>query len=79
MQRVWQFLLNPRVLTVLGLLALGAFLFLGAEVLKVSLRWVAFVLLLMACVAGAKWLIKRQQERKAAAQLEAAMDADLYR
>lgn len=79
MQRVWQFLLNPRVLTVLGLLALGAFLFLGAEVLKVSLRWVAFVLLLMACVAGAKWLIKRQQERKAAAQLEAAMDAEAQR
>jgi len=36
MQRIWQFLLDTRTLAVIGLLALAALLFLGADTLKVG-------------------------------------------
>ena len=44
MTRLWNFLLDARVLTVLGLAALAAFLFLGAELLQLALVWAAIAL-----------------------------------
>lgn len=79
MQRVWQFLLDPRVLTVIGLAALATFLFLGADALKIGLIWVAVILALMGLIWGGIWLYKWRQAQKAAQQLEAAMDAEAQR
>ena len=69
MQKVWQFLLDPRVLTVLGLAALATFLFVGADTLKIGLMWVGVVLLALALIWLGVWLYKRHQANQAAKQL----------
>ena len=79
MQKVWQFFLDPRVLTALGLAALATFLFLGADALKVGLIWVGVVLAVLALIWLGVWLFKRHQAKQAAKQLEDAMDADAER
>ena len=79
MQRVWQFLLDPRVLTVLGLAALATFLFVGADTLQLGLIWVGVVLGMLALAWLGLWLYKRHRARQAAGQLEAAMDAEAAR
>lgn len=79
MQKVWQFLLDPRVLTVLGLAALATFLFVGADTLKIGLMWVGVVLLALALIWLGVWLYKRHQANQAAKQLEDAIDADAAR
>ncbi len=79
MQRVWQFLLDPRVLTVLGLAALATFLFVGADTLKLGLIWVGVVLGVLGLAWLGVWLYKRHQANKAEQQLEAALDADAAR
>ncbi|HET8870202.1 MAG TPA: type VI secretion system membrane subunit TssM, partial [Aquabacterium sp.] len=79
MQRVWQFLLDPRVLTGLGLLALASFLFLGADTLKMGMIWGASVSLLMACIWLVVWLFKRHRAQQASDELEGALNADAER
>ena len=79
MQRVWQFLLDPRVLTVLGLAALATFLFVGADALKVGLIWAVVVLLVFGLIWLGFWLYKRHQANKAGQELEAAINADADR
>ena len=44
MQRIWNFLLNPRVLTVIGVAALAGLLLLGADAMRVGLLWAGVVL-----------------------------------
>ncbi|MES2091182.1 MAG: type VI secretion system membrane subunit TssM, partial [Pseudomonadota bacterium] len=76
MQRIWQFFLNPTVLVVLGVAALAAFLFLGADTLQIGLIWAALVLGLLGLAWLVVWLVRRAQAAKAASQLEQAIHAE---
>ena len=75
MQRLWSFLIDPRTLAVIGFAALAAFLFLGAQALQVAAVWAVVLLSLAGLAWLGVWLWKRQRERRAAAQFEAALDA----
>lgn len=76
MQRIWQFFLNPKVLTVLGVAALAALLFLGADTLQVGLIWAAVVLGLIALAWLMVWAVRRAKAAKASSQLEQALQAE---
>jgi len=76
MQRIWQFFLNPKVLTVLGVAALAALLFLGADTLQVGLIWAAVVLGLMAVAWLIVWAVRRAKAANASSQLEQALQAE---
>ncbi|MDE2401505.1 MAG: type VI secretion system membrane subunit TssM [Burkholderiales bacterium] len=76
MQRIWQFFLDPRVLTVIGVAALAGLLFLGADTLKIGLVWAAVVLGLIALAWLVVWALRRARAAKAASQLEQAMNAE---
>jgi len=76
MQRIWLFLLDPRVLAVIGLLALGGLLFLGADALRIGAVWAAGALLLLGLLAAGIWWHRRRQARRAGQALEQAISAD---
>ena len=76
MQRIWQFFLNPKVLTVLGVAALAALLFLGADALQLGLIWAAAVLGLIAVAWLIVWAVRRAKAAKASSQLEQALQAE---
>ena len=76
MQRIWLFLLDPRVLAVIGLLALAGLLFLGADALRVGAVWAAGALLLLGLLAAGIWWHRRRQARRAGLALEQAISAD---
>jgi type VI secretion system protein ImpL len=67
-QRIWHFLTDARSLTVVCFAALGAFLFLGANVLHIAAMWVG--ILLGICLIGylLMWGIQRRQQKKAGRQ-----------
>ncbi len=79
MQRIWQFLLDARTLAVIGLLALAALLFLGADTLKVGAMWVVVIMVTLLAVWFIVWAVRRYRARKAGQKLEAAMDAEADR
>src|SRR5512139_2235635 len=79
MQRLWRFLLDARTLAVIGLLALAALLFMGADTLKVGAAWAAGLMALLLLVWLTVWGVRRWRARKAAQTLEAAMDAEAER
>lgn len=74
MNRFWSFLLDARVLGVIGLAALAAFLFLGADVLKVGLVWAAVALGLAVLVWAVVWLVRGMRARRAAKALETGLE-----
>ena len=74
MQRIRDFLLDARTLTVLGFAALAAFLFVGASTLQVALLWVGIALGLCLLAWLIVWGVKRWRARRAAGQLEAVME-----
>lgn len=74
MNRIWTFLLNPRVLGVIGLAALAAFLFLGASALQVALVWAAVALGVFVLVWLAVWGVRKLKARRAAQALESVID-----
>jgi type VI secretion system protein ImpL len=76
MQRIWQFFLNPTVLVVIGVAALAALLFLGADTLQLGLIWAAVVLGLIALAWLIVWAVRRAQAAKASSQLEQALQAE---
>ncbi|CAH0348885.1 type VI secretion system membrane subunit TssM [Aquabacterium sp. CECT 9606] len=76
MQRIWQFFLNPKVLTVLGVAALAALLFLGADTLQLGLIWAVAVLGLVALAWLIVWAVRRGKAAKASSQLEQALQAE---
>ncbi len=76
MQRIWQFLLDPRVLAVIGLAALAGFLLVGADALRIGLVWAVLVLGLLLLAWAIVWGVRRYKARKAAQSLENAMDAE---
>ena len=79
MQRFWQLLLDARTLAAIGLLALAALLFVGADALKVGSLWATAVLAALAIAWCVVWLIRRRQANRAASQLEGALDAESKR
>ena len=74
MNRIWTFLFDTRVLTVLGLAALAAFLFLGAEALRVAFIWAAVAFAAFLLVWGVVWLVGKWRARRASRALEQAID-----
>jgi type VI secretion system protein ImpL len=74
MKTVLRFLLDLRVLSVLGLLALATFLFLGADVLRLGLTWVVLALLVALVVAGLVWAVRKVLALRAARRLAAGLD-----
>ena len=79
MQRLWQFLLDARTLAVIGLLALAALLFVGADTLKLGALWALVILFTLLVVWFVVWAMRRHRARKAGLRLEAAMDAEADR
>jgi type VI secretion system protein ImpL len=79
MQRLWQFLLDTRTLAVIGVLALAALLFVGADTLKVGALWALAILVTLLVVWFIVWAVRRWRTRQAAQKLEAAMDAEAER
>ncbi|MEK8087225.1 type VI secretion system membrane subunit TssM [Aquabacterium sp. A3] len=75
MQRFWSFLLDPRALTVIGVLALAALLLLSADALRMGLYGAAALLLGVMVVWLFVWLVRRWRARRAARALEQALDA----
>jgi type VI secretion system protein ImpL len=73
LQRVWQWVLNPTVLALIGLSALAAFLLLGANALQVGLVWAVGALLLALLLWAVWWGVQRWRAQRAGAALEAAM------
>lgn len=79
MQRLWQFLLDPRTLVVIGVLALAALLFVGADALKVGAAWAVGILVTLLVVWFIVWAIRRWRAARAAQKLESAIDAEAER
>lgn len=76
MQRIWLFLLDPRVLAVIGFLALAGLLFLGADALRVGAVWAAGAVVVLGLLAAGVWWHRRRQAKRAGQALEQAISAD---
>jgi type VI secretion system protein ImpL len=74
MKRFFTFLMDVRVLSVLGLAALAAFLFLGADTLQVGLFWAAALVVVLLLVWLAVWVVRKLAARRASQRIEAALD-----
>jgi type VI secretion system protein ImpL len=75
MARLWQFLTNSRVLAVIGIAGLAAFLFLGAESLEVAAIWAVLAGLLLLASWGCWWLARGWLRKRAASRLSEALAA----
>lgn len=76
MQGLWLFLLDARTLAVLGVAALAALLWLGADALHAGVVWAVGVAVVLALACLAVWLRRRRQARQAGQALEQAIEAD---
>lgn len=76
MKRFFLLLMDVRVLSVLGLAALAAFLFLGAGTLQIALVWAGVAIAAAVLVWFAVWVVRKLLNRRAAKKLEAAMNAE---
>jgi type VI secretion system protein ImpL len=74
MNRFWTFLMDVRVLSVLGLAALAAFLFLGAETLQIGLVYAALALAVVLTLWLIVWIARKLIARRAARGIEQAID-----
>lgn len=73
LRRIWHFITDSRHLTILGFVALAAFLYLGAEVLEVALVWALGLLLLALLTWLGMWLWRRRRARRDAQALGQAI------
>jgi type VI secretion system protein ImpL len=71
MSPLWQFLTNSRVLGVIGLAALAAFLFLGAESLEIAAIWAVVAAAVLLLGWGLFWLARLAWRKRAATRLGA--------
>ncbi|HSW04153.1 type VI secretion system membrane subunit TssM [Aquabacterium sp.] len=76
MNRFWTFLFDVRVLSVLGLAALAAFLFIGASELQVALLYAGIALVLVALVWLIVWGLRKWRAVRASRRLEEAIEDD---
>ena len=73
MNRLWSFLTDLRVLSVIGFAALAAFLFLGASALEVAFVYAAVALGVALTVWLLVWLVRKIIAIRAARRIEASM------
>ena len=69
MSRLWQFLSSARVLSVIGLAILMAFLLLGAESLELAAVWAVAAAVALLLAWGVFWIGRRLWRNRAGAQL----------
>ena len=75
MRRLWDFLIEPRTLTVIGFAALAAFLLVGASTLKVAAGWALAALALALLLWLLVWAVRRRRARRAADELGGMLSA----
>jgi type VI secretion system protein ImpL len=82
MRRIWYFLTDTRHLTIIGLMAMAALFYLGAQVLELALIWALAATALMLLLAGLVWLWRRWRAQHESDRLgeaigrQAAAEAD---
>lgn len=69
MQRIWQFITDRRTLTIIGFIALAAFLFLGLRAVEVAALWAAIIFGSAVFIWLVVWLVRRRRASKASEQL----------
>jgi type VI secretion system protein ImpL len=74
MRNFWNFLTETRTLTVLGFIAIAAFLFLGASTLKVGAIWAGMIMLILFIIWLIVWLVRRRRARKAANEIGGVLE-----
>ncbi|WP_414650286.1 type VI secretion system membrane subunit TssM, partial [Duganella sp.] len=73
MRKIWHFLTDSRHLTILGLTAMAALFYLGAQVLELALIWALAATALMLALAGLVWLWRRSRASRESAKLADAI------
>jgi type VI secretion system protein ImpL len=76
MNRFWTLLFDTRVLGVIGIAGLAAFLFFGANALELGLIYAALALAAFMLIWALVWAVKRLNTYRAAHALETALDED---
>lgn len=76
MNRFWNFLFDPRVLGLLGIAALAAFLLIGARELQLALVYAGIALALVLLAWAIFWTVRKVRAVRAAKRLEAAIEDD---
>lgn len=76
MNRFWTLLFDTRVLGVIGIAALCAFLFLGASTLQLAAIYAAVAIGIALTVWLVVWLVRKLLARRAARNLEQALEDD---
>jgi type VI secretion system protein ImpL len=74
MNRLWTFLLDVRVLSVLGLAALAAFLFLGADTLQIAAVYAGLALGVILAIWLGVWVVRKLLARRAARRIEQVIE-----
>jgi type VI secretion system protein VasG len=64
MRRIWYFLTDTRHLTIIGLTAMAAFFYLGAQVLELALIWALAATALMLLLTASIWLWRQLRARR---------------
>jgi type VI secretion system protein ImpL len=73
MARIWQFLTDSRVLAVIGIAALAAFLLIGADSFEIAAVWALLAGLVLLASWGVYWLVRAARRKRAASQLTEAI------
>ena len=73
MRRLWQFLTDSRVLGIIGLAALAAFMFLGTDTLQLGAVWVGAAALALLAGWAIFWGARYQYRKRAAGKLGATI------
>ncbi len=73
MARIWQLLTDSRVLVAIGIAALAACLFIGADLIGIDLIWAAIAGLVLLACWGIWWAVRRHIRGRAARQLGEAI------
>ena len=73
MRKIWHFLTDSRHLTILGLTAMAALFYLGAQVLELALIWALAATALMLALAVLVWLWRRSRASRESARLADAI------
>ena len=77
MNRFWSIVFDMRTLSVIGIVALVAFLFLGASAIEVGLIYAGIALAVILLIWLLVWAFKRWRARRASKALEKAIDEDV--
>ena len=73
MRRLWQFLTDSRVMGIIGLAALAAIMFLGADTLQLGAIWAAAAVLALLLGYAIFWGARYQYRKRAAGKLGASI------